>query len=75
MEQIVFALPGNEILGKGISKKRNVETGRTEMRYFPDGETYVRVLSDLKGKEAILAATLNNPPIKNCFRCIFFRSC
>lgn len=64
MEQIVFALPGNEMLAKGIAKKLNAETGEAEIRRFPDGESYVRVLSEVSGKEAIMVATFHNPDDK-----------
>jgi ribose-phosphate pyrophosphokinase len=61
MKSIVFSLPGNEFLANSISEKLGAETGQTEMRYFPDQETYVRVLSDVVGKNVIIVATLNNP--------------
>lgn len=64
MEQIVFALPGNEMLAKSIAKKLSAETGQAEIRRFPDGESYVRVLSQVTGKEAIMVATFHNPDDK-----------
>lgn len=64
MKRIVFALSGNEILSKSISTKLSAEEGQMEERQFPDGETYVRVLSDVVGKETVILATLHNPDDK-----------
>ncbi|TAL63274.1 MAG: ribose-phosphate pyrophosphokinase [Bacteroidetes bacterium] len=64
MKKIVFALSCNELLAKSISEKLSAETGQIEIRYFPDGETYVRVLSNVLGKDVIIVATLHNPDDK-----------
>lgn len=61
MNSIVFSLPGNELLAKNVSEKLDAESGQMEMRYFPDQETYVRVLSDVGGKDVFIVATLHNP--------------
>lgn len=64
MRKIVFPLPGNEILAKRILDKLSAETGQTEIRHFPDRESYVRVLSDVTGKEVIIVGTLHDPDDK-----------
>jgi len=64
MNRILFALPGNEILGNSISQKINAELGRFELHHFPDGESYVRILSEVKDKDAIVVCTLNQPDQK-----------
>ena len=61
MESILFALPGNEVLTKQLAFKLNAEIGKTNMRQFPDGESYVQVVSDVKGKRAVLVCTLHEP--------------
>jgi len=64
MKEIVFALPGNEILATHISNFINAESGQMIIRNFPDGETYVRVLSKVKNKKIILVCTLVYPDQK-----------
>ena len=64
MKTIVFALPGNESLAEGITTGINGEKGDFEIRQFPDGETYVRVLSDLKEKNIFIVCTLHQPDSK-----------
>jgi len=64
METIVFALPGNELLADKISSSLNATKGELVIRRFPDGESYIRVISDVKGKEIILICTLHEPDDK-----------
>jgi ribose-phosphate pyrophosphokinase len=64
MEKIIFGLPGNEILVQNISQKTNIAVGEMIFRHFPDEETYIRILTDVNGKEIILFATLYHPDSK-----------
>lgn len=64
MEQIVFSLPGNEHLAASISAKLKAQHGETIIRQFPDGESYVRIISDVKGKDVIVVSTLHLPDNK-----------
>ncbi len=64
MEKIYFALPGNEKLTSLLIQKENAEQGAIEIRQFPDGETYVRIHSDVSGKKVILVCSLDNPDTK-----------
>lgn len=64
MKPIVFALPGNEVLVKNISKAIQADIGEAVIRQFPDGETYVRVLSEVKNRKTILVCTLAHPDEK-----------
>jgi len=64
MRPIVFTLPGNELLAESITKEIKGERGEFILRQFPDEETYVRVLSNVKGKEVIIVCTLHQPDIK-----------
>jgi len=57
----IFALPGNEIIAERLGELLKAEKGKTEIRSFPDGESYVRVLSDVLGKKAVVVCTLNQP--------------
>lgn len=64
MKTILLALPGNELMTKSVSTLINAEVGDFTLRNFPDGETYVRILSDVKDKRVIMVCTLNSPDTK-----------
>lgn len=58
---IVFALPGNEVFARLLAKHLIADDGEADIRLFPDGETYSRVLSDVEGRLAVLVCTLFHP--------------
>ena len=64
MKSLIFALPGNEVLAKSLAKAINADLGEVIFRNFPDGETYVRVLSEVKNRKTIMVCTLANPDEK-----------
>lgn len=64
MDKIVFALPGNEQLAKSIADELKCEQGKFLFHYFPDEESYIRLESDVNGKEAIIVCTLDRPDKK-----------
>src|SRR6478672_10516794 len=64
MTPLLIALPGNEDLATRIAKAMGAELGRAEFRHFPDGETYLRFLSDVSNREVVLVATLYRPDEK-----------
>jgi ribose-phosphate pyrophosphokinase len=64
MKTILFPLPGNEKLTEKLSNHLKAEIGETTIRQFPDGETYVRIQSDVKDKCVVLVATLHQPDEK-----------
>jgi ribose-phosphate pyrophosphokinase len=57
---ILFSFPEQAILGKAMG----LEQGAWEWRHFPDGESYVRVDSHVKGKTVAILCSLNQPDIK-----------
>ena len=64
MDKIIFALPGNETIANTIADKLHFPVGEMVLRSFPDAETYVRVLSNVDGENAILVSTLYQPNSK-----------
>ena len=64
MKKIFFALPGNEIMADLLICKQHGEKGEFTLRHFPDGETYIRILSEVKNKEVVIVCTLNQPDDK-----------
>lgn len=64
MKKIFFALPGNDALTKSLAEKCNAELGKAIIRQFPDGETYIKIESDVTDKQVLLICTLNHPDEK-----------
>ena len=64
MKPVVLALPANEPAAKRIAEAAGLELGKLEVHHFPDGETYVRVVSDIGGRSVILVCTLDRPDEK-----------
>jgi ribose-phosphate pyrophosphokinase len=61
---VFFALPGNEEACERIALFAEGEVGELESRCFPDGESYVRVATDVAGREAVIVCTLSEPNAK-----------
>lgn len=64
MSQLVFAMPGNDGLAAELARHLGAELARGEVRRFPDGETLVRIDTDVKGQDLIVAARLDRPDDK-----------
>ena len=64
MRPLIFSLPGNENLAVSLARELDAEPGSVEIRRFPDGESYVRILSQVSGRECLLVATLDRPDDK-----------
>lgn len=64
MNAVVLALPGNETLAEGLAARLGAELGRVRLHRFPDGETYVRVETPLRGRDVALVCTLPRPDEK-----------
>lgn len=61
MNKLIFSLPQNNPLALALADKLKIETGLFEIRDFPDGETYLRIDSDVKNKTIILICSLDHP--------------
>ncbi|WP_276374239.1 ribose-phosphate pyrophosphokinase [Chryseolinea sp. H1M3-3] len=64
MNAIVISYPGNESLTASIAKGINGKIGEIQMRRFPDGETYVRLVTDVLDKPVLIIASLHRPDDK-----------
>jgi len=56
--RLVLALPGNEAFAARLAGESGAELGALETRQFPDGEHYVRLLSDPAGRSVDIVCTL-----------------
>lgn len=61
---ILLPLAGNEDFARKLASRLQAETGKTDLHSFPDGETYVRILSDVEDKIAVLVCSLQEPDEK-----------
>ena len=61
---IIFALPGSEELAERLATRFDKIRGEVVIRNFPDGETYVRILSEVKDKKVVMVCSLNDPDEK-----------
>ncbi len=57
----VFAMPGSEQQGRDLADRLGGETGVLETRRFPDGESYVRIVSIVAGRNIVLVCSLARP--------------
>jgi ribose-phosphate pyrophosphokinase len=58
---ILFSMPGNERLAAELGMIGPWAAGALEIRRFPDGESYVRILSDVAGHRTAILCTLARP--------------
>ncbi len=63
---MIFSTNSAVGLAGKVAKKTGAKIGRVKFDRFPDGELYVRVLENVKGKKIYLFATLT-PPAENIF--------
>ncbi|GAG95283.1 unnamed protein product, partial [marine sediment metagenome] len=61
MNTIIFYYPSDKNLAQQIANKLKFPLGEVIFRSFPDKETYVRIVSEIKNKNIILVCSLNNP--------------
>jgi ribose-phosphate pyrophosphokinase len=59
--RLILPLPGNETFASHLADAGGWELGHMETRRFPDGESYVRILSDVAGRPVDLVCTLARP--------------
>lgn len=58
---IILSFPGNNTLSTDLANKLQINIGSLEIRNFPDGESYVRIHSNVKNRVAILVCELSHP--------------
>jgi ribose-phosphate pyrophosphokinase len=58
---IVFAIPGSEDFAGLLAGHLAAEKGEMDIHTFPDGETYLRLLSNVEDRLAVIVCTLFRP--------------
>jgi ribose-phosphate pyrophosphokinase len=64
MSKLLISFPGNEALSEKVRNALDLERAEVIIRKFPDGESYVRLLTNVSNKEVIVVATLDQPDNK-----------
>ena len=62
MKPIIFGGSQGKVLAFKVSKIANVELGDLTVKSFPDGETYVRFLTEVEGRPVILINSMYKRP-------------
>lgn len=64
MTALIYPMTGNEAFAEALAGHLGAELGRIETRRFPDGETYLRLLTNPAGREVVVVCTLDRPDPK-----------
>ena len=64
MQRLIFPLPGNQAFAEQLAAAVDGELGSIETRRFPDGECYVRLHGDPRGRAVDLVCTLAQPDLQ-----------
>lgn len=57
----LFTMPGHEVLGASLEQEAGLLRGDFTLRRFPDGEAYIRILSDVQGADIAILCQLYQP--------------
>jgi ribose-phosphate pyrophosphokinase len=58
---LILAMPGNDAMAQALAGRLGGDYQEIEVRAFPDGETYLRLGSDPKGRTLVIVCTLDHP--------------
>ena len=61
LTRVIIPLPDNEAFAEALAEVGGFERGALETRRFPDGETYVRLLTNVADKAVDLVCSLARP--------------
>lgn len=64
MSLTVFALPDNESIAEPLIAGLAAARGGIETRHFPDGESYVRLMTHVVQRDVVFVCTLDRPDAK-----------
>jgi len=71
LPKIIFSGTNSKDLAKKIARKAKAKYGELYASHFPDGETYLRFKTSVKGKEVVLVNTLYPNPNENMVELVF----
>jgi ribose-phosphate pyrophosphokinase len=64
VKALLIAMPGHDELARRVAVLLPAEDGAIEVRRFPDGESYVRIESNVTERDVVVLAALDRPDQK-----------
>lgn len=61
MSTLLFSMPDQQVLSDSLLMHSGWSAGEMILRQFPDGETYIRVLDDVQGRDVAILCQLHQP--------------
>jgi ribose-phosphate pyrophosphokinase len=61
MSTLLFSMPDQQVLSDSLLMQSGWSAGEMILRQFPDGETYIRVLDDVQGRDVAILCQLHQP--------------
>lgn len=61
MSTLLFSMPGQQVLTESLLARSGWTAGQMILRHFPDGETYIRVLHEVRGRDVAILCQLHQP--------------
>lgn len=61
----IFAGTSNPDLARKIAARMNTSLGQIEITRFPDGETFVKILENIRGRDVFIVQSICRPPNEN----------
>jgi ribose-phosphate pyrophosphokinase len=61
MSTLLFSMPGQQVLSESLLARSSWRAGQMILRHFPDGETYIRVLDEVRGRDVAILCQLHQP--------------
>ena len=69
---ILFCGKGNEPLGKSIAEYLGTELGHVNITRFPDGEIFVKLEEDIRGRDVFIVQSTCHPVNENLMELLIF---
>ncbi|MBC8379250.1 MAG: ribose-phosphate pyrophosphokinase [Planctomycetes bacterium] len=72
---IVFSGTSNPALAESVCRYLNLEPGKVEVSCFPDGEKFIRLESDVRGRDVYVIQSTCAPVDQNLVELLIFLEC
>ena len=70
--KVLFHLSNNKSLVRNISNKIDISVGELEINKFADGESLVRIISDIKDKDVYVVQSISKPTSESLMEALIF---
>ena len=62
MDMLIFSGTSNRALADRISEYLKSPLGKIDIQHFPDGETFVKILQNIRGRDCFIVQSICTPP-------------